>query len=62
MPKKEVLSMSGFNGPRLFTKFALTCIAGALIVLPQVGWLGFFAVLVGLCYVFHFFKELDRRK
>jgi hypothetical protein len=54
--------MSGFNGPRLFTKFALTCIAGALIVLPQVGWLGFFAVLVGLCYVFHFFKELDRRK
>ncbi len=54
--------MNGFNGPKLFTKFALTCIAGALIALPQVGWIGFVAVLIGLYFVFHFFSELNRRK
>ena len=53
--------MSGFDGPKLFTRFALTCIAGAVIALPQVGWLGFVAVLVGLYIVFPFFTELDRR-
>jgi hypothetical protein len=60
--RKRGLSMNGFNGPKLFTRFALTCIVGALIALPQVGWLGFVAVLVGLYFVFPLFMELDRRK
>ena len=54
--------MNGFNGPRLFTRFALTWIVGAIIALPQVGWIGFGAVLIGLYIVFPFFTELDRRK